>query len=117
MKGWSITGKEDLGMRVVEDMECPLNGSIPAPRVLQNQLDRNLESYIVTRERDLLKAVQRGFRKSRSVGWNVICAAVIFILHVLERDTWRLMYWRKRREEVSPLENYIGFPYSWSLAV
>jgi hypothetical protein len=112
MKGWSITGEDTLGMCVVEDMECPLNGSIPAPRVLQNQLDRNLESYIVAKEQDLLQAVQRGLRKSRSVGWNVICAAVIFIVHVLERDTWRLMYWRKRREEVSPLANSVEFPYS-----
>lgn len=99
-------------MTVVEDMECPLNGSIPAPRVLQNQLDRNLESYMVAKEQGLLKAVQREIRKNRLACWDVICAAVIFILHVLERDSWRLMYWRKHREEVSRLANSVEFPCS-----
>lgn len=103
MKGWSLTGEETLEMREVEDIECPLHGYIPAPRVLQNQLDRNLESYIVAKEKMLLKVIQRELRQSRSEGLDIIFASVFFILQVLEKDIWRLMYWRKRREEVSPL--------------
>jgi len=111
MKGWTVTSEETLGMRKVEDIECPLHGSIPAPRVLQNQLDRNLECYIIAKEKQLLKAIQRELRKSRSEGLDVIFSSVIIILHVLEKDTWRLMYWRKRREEVSPLVDKVQPPY------
>jgi hypothetical protein len=111
MKGWTITSEETLGMRKVEDIECPLHASIPAPRVLQNQLDRNLECYIIAKEKQLLKAIQRELRKSRSEGLDVIFSSVIIILHVLEKDTWRLMYWRKRREEVSLLVDKNQPPY------
>jgi hypothetical protein len=99
MKGWELTGKELLGMCTVDDVDCPLFGTVPAPRVLQNQLDRSLESYIAVTEKKLLKAVQRELRR-RSSGRETIFAAVLCILNVLERDTWRLMYWRKRREQV-----------------
>lgn len=101
MEGWALTGKETLEMREVNDIECPLHGSIPAPRVLQNQLDRNLESCIVTTERILLKSIQRELRKWRPDGRDIVSAAVICIFNVLERDTWRLMYWRKRPGVVS----------------
>ena len=57
MKGWEIAGEEALGMRPVEDAHSPLYGTVPAPRVLQNQLDRNLESYIIGKERLFLKTL------------------------------------------------------------
>lgn len=101
MKGWAIAGEETLGMCLVEEVACPLRGTTPAPRVLQNQLDRNLELYIAMNEQRLLKAIQRDLRRLRAENWDTISTAVIIILHVLERDTWRLMYWRKHREEVS----------------
>lgn len=114
MKGWEIAGDETLGMSVVSDDECPLQGSVPAPRVLQNQLDRKLECYIVDKERELLKAVQRAFRKGGSEQRNTISSAVIVVLHVLERDTWRLMYWTNRCEKVSfPMES-VRLPTDWN---
>jgi maltooligosyltrehalose synthase len=101
MKGWTITGEELLETRKVEDVDCPLLGSIPAPRVLQNQLDRNLELYIAAKEEMLLKAVQRELRQCSPDSRETVFAVVLFILNVLERDTWRLMYWRKRRDQVN----------------
>ena len=95
-----MTGEETLGMYTVEDTECPLYGSVPAPRVLQNQLDRTLEVYIIAKEEKLLKAIQRELRGGVQ-GRDVVSASAIFVLHVLEKDIWRLMYWTKRREEVS----------------
>ena len=100
LKGWTITGEETLGMQTVEDTDCPLYGTVPAPRVLQNQLDRSLEVYIIAKEKELLKTIQRELRGGPQ-GLDVVSASAIFILHVLEKDIWRLMYWRKRREEVS----------------
>jgi len=59
MKGWEIYGHERLGMKIVDRIESPLHGSVPAPRVLQNQLDHLLEYEIVETERCLLKRMQR----------------------------------------------------------
>lgn len=101
MKGWEIAGDETLGMSVVSDDDCPLHGSVPAPRVLQNQLDRRLECYIVEKERELLAAVQRAFREGGSEQRDMTSLAVMVVLHVLERDTWRLVYWTNRCGEVS----------------
>jgi hypothetical protein len=100
MKGWEIAGEETLGMRAVEDDESPLHGSIPAPRVLHNQLDGKLESYIVAKEKKLLKAMQRAFRKG-GAEHHTICIAVVAVLNILERDTWRLLYWTNQCGEVS----------------
>lgn len=55
MKGWEIYSYERLGMDIISRMESPLYGSIPVPRVLQNQLDHLLEAEIVKTERYLLK--------------------------------------------------------------
>lgn len=101
MKGWEIARTEVLGMSVVEDPNCPLYGTIPAPRVLQNQLDRAIESYIMLTEKQLLRAIQRRMRAEKAQVWEPLCAAIALVLHVLERDTWRLMYWTTHREEVS----------------
>jgi hypothetical protein len=51
MKGWEICGYERLGMDIVGRLESPLYGSIPVPRVLQNQLDHLLEAEIAKTER------------------------------------------------------------------
>ena len=106
MKGWEISGDDRLGMTLVKDMRSPLHGTVPAPRVLQNQLDSNLESYIMRRERDLLRAVQNAMLKQRSSSWVVISLVVVVFLHVLERDIWRLMYWKYHREDVSAQPYY-----------
>ena len=105
MRGWEIAGKELLGMAMIDDIYCPLHGSVPAPRVLQNQLDRNLELYIIAKENQLLKTIQFALMKKHVYCWNSISLAVIVMLHVLERDSWRLMYWRKHGEEVSHPES------------
>ena len=101
MKGWEISGEDKLEMTTVDDIRSPLHGTVPAPRVLQNQLDRNLELYIMKKEADLLKAVQSGMLRRYSTSWEVISLAVVMFLHVLERDIWRLMYWKYHSEDVS----------------
>jgi hypothetical protein len=90
IRGWQIRGKEWLNMSVVELADCPLHGTIPAPRVLQNQLDLYLESYIVNIERRLITQLHNA-RAKRSDWLPVFLAAHIF-LHTLERDIWRLLY-------------------------
>lgn len=101
MKGWELTGKETLGMAVVEEEGSPLHHTTPGPRVMQNQLDRSLESFIVEAEEKILKDLQKAMLKRSACSWEVICLVVIVILHVLENDSWRLLYWKYHRQEVS----------------
>ncbi len=101
MKGWEICGHERLGMGIVDRWESPLYGSIPVPRVLQNQLDHLLEAEVVKTEQHLLKTLQKVIRASNRSAWVIIFLAIAIILHVMERDTWRLLYWVNHQEQVS----------------
>lgn len=58
MKEWEIGGPETLGMCKVTDSSSCLFDTIPAPRVILNQLDRNLELYIATTGPEFLRALQ-----------------------------------------------------------
>ncbi|GIZ48183.1 hypothetical protein CKM354_001125600 [Cercospora kikuchii] len=92
MKGWQISGPEHLGMERNNDTRCPLFGTIPAPRVLQNQLDHMLEEYIASIEQQVLKTLSKAML-SRRCEYAAIFAAALILLHVMERDIWRLQYW------------------------
>ena len=65
MTWWNIGGDEMLGMYRVTDIMSALFGTIPAPRVLQNQLDRNLELHIATTELEFLKELQNAMQRKR----------------------------------------------------
>ena len=71
----------------IGDEECPLFSTIPAPRVLQNQLDRKVESYIVLAGHKLLKEGQKAMLRAKASECHAIFVAVI--LHVTEMDVWR----------------------------
>ena len=75
-------------MKVVDRMESPLHGSIPASRVLQNQLDHLLESKIVETERHLLNNLQKFIEASGRTSWVATFLATTIMLHVKERDAW-----------------------------
>jgi hypothetical protein len=87
-------------MKIVDRMESPLHGSISAPCVLQNQLDHLLESEIVETERHLLKNLQKVIKVSDRTSWVATFLATAIILHVMERDAWRLLYWVHHQEQV-----------------
>jgi len=93
MTGWQLTVPGDLGMFPVTDQGSLLNGTTPAPRVLQNQLDRILEQYCADKELECLKELQKFMRRESKRPWIVIFIVTILLLHVRERDIWRLLYW------------------------
>ncbi|KAH7390030.1 hypothetical protein BKA64DRAFT_756964, partial [Cadophora sp. MPI-SDFR-AT-0126] len=94
MKGWEISGGDEfLGMTIVNEPSSLLHNTIPAPRVLQNQLDHLLERQIFETEHKLLKELQKLIRRHDRGQWVVVFLALVIVLHILERDTWRLMYW------------------------
>jgi hypothetical protein len=101
MKGWQICGEETLEMREVTQARSPLYGTVPVPRVLQNQLDHELEQYIVLCERLFLRDLQGLIKRRDRHNWLVIVLALTLMLNVLERDIWRLLYWIRHPAEVS----------------
>lgn len=101
MKGWRLVASDISGMDMVMDAESPLFGTVPAPRVLQNQLDRNLESEIAKLETFLLEELQKAMRHKTGTEWVVVFTAAVVLLHVRERDIWRLEYWIIHQDEVS----------------
>ena len=101
MKGWSMSGHETLGMCRVTDLGSYLFYTIPAPRVLQNQLDRNLELYMARTELTFLKALQNAMLRVRKHAWTVVFTATVIALHMRERDIWRLEHWVLNPDVVS----------------
>ena len=87
MKGWRFSGRDTLGMTMFAD------GSTPAPRVLQNQLDHRLESYIAQVEVHVLTDLQKAMLRTPRNEWINVFIVVVIILHVRERDIWRLAHW------------------------
>ncbi|KAH7317367.1 hypothetical protein BKA65DRAFT_113121 [Rhexocercosporidium sp. MPI-PUGE-AT-0058] len=64
MKGWEISGGDEfLGITIVNEPSSLLHNTIPAPRVLQNQLDHLLERQIFETEHKLLKELQKLIRR------------------------------------------------------
>ncbi|EMC98434.1 hypothetical protein BAUCODRAFT_426020 [Baudoinia panamericana UAMH 10762] len=95
IQGWEMSGPEMLGMTVMKNPRSPLLGSVTAPRILQNQLDSLLELYITQCERALLEGLEQSMKKRQRSDWIPIFLAITILLHALERDTWRLLYWLK----------------------
>jgi len=93
VKGWELYGPDTLGMNRVMDRECSLFNTVPAPRVLQNQLDRKLESYIALAEHQFLRELQYAILRSKKHSWDSIYVAVVLTLHTRERDLRRLLHW------------------------
>ena len=102
MQGWSIVGGDEiLGMSVIDEPASLLHNTVPAPKVIQNQLDHLLEGQIYDTEEKLLKELQKLIRRRDRGQWIVVFLSLVIVLHVLERDTWRLIYWVVHKAEVS----------------
>lgn len=95
-----VTGWQLGASPPITDPSSPYYGSSPAPRVLQNELDRRLEWYISSLESRLLADLRAALVK-RTAPWNDIYLTGLLVLAVVEIDSWRLMYWIRHKEEVS----------------
>jgi hypothetical protein len=87
MKGWELTEFETLGMPQVTDDRSSLFSTIPAPRVLQNQLDQMLEQYVANLEVSCLKGLQKAMLRNnkKEQNWVVLFIVVLLMLHIRER--------------------------------
>lgn len=93
MKGWTMYGSEHLGMLPADRTDSPLPGSTSAPRMIPNQLDHLHEAEAVKIENDLLKILSKSVRASDRRQWIFAFLGTTIALHVVERDTWRFLYW------------------------
>lgn len=93
LKGAIITGEETLGTSPIANPTSTLNGKVPLPCVLSNQLDHLLERRIWQAERLLLSELQRRILSRKREEWLRIFFCLAIFLNTLERDTWRLYYW------------------------
>ncbi|KAJ4307327.1 hypothetical protein N0V88_000710 [Collariella sp. IMI 366227] len=98
VKGWQAS----VGLPVTSP-DSPLVNTVPAPRVLQHQLDRLLELYICQLERRLLSRLQTTMVADDASKRKDALFATLVLLNTLERDTWRLAYWTKHTVEVRQL--------------
>ncbi|KAF2633001.1 hypothetical protein BU25DRAFT_304826, partial [Macroventuria anomochaeta] len=93
MQGWQLTFPGSLGMPLVMNRGSFLFNTTPAPRVLQNQLDRRLERYCADKEAECLKALSRTLRQKYRREWTATFISAVILLHTRERDIFRLLYW------------------------
>lgn len=100
MKGWQAPENPLLGIYRVDNPGSPYHQTLPAPRVLQNQIDSRIEAHVARVELQLLKELQKAM-KQKTCAWTEIFSTVFLILRVTEKDIWRLMYWLKHDKEVS----------------
>lgn len=104
MKGW-----QTKDWPVIATPSDPYVNTSPAPRVLQNQLDSLLEQYIVSKEEAFLVLLQKTLERRRSGENKMAFVTALIFLKIIERDTWRLMYWVRHKDQVgSFLPSKIG---------
>lgn len=95
VQGWEVEGAP-----LVADLDSPFLGKAPAPRVLHNELDLKLETYIQKLELGLLNQVQKSLELQLPGDPLELLVATYIMLSAIERDTWRLLYWIRHKEEV-----------------
>ncbi|UPX14887.1 uncharacterized protein EKO05_0005358 [Ascochyta rabiei] len=93
MQGWQLTLPGSLGMPPVTDPSSFLFNTTPAPRVIQNQLDRRLERYCADQEAECLKALSVTMLGRYRRDWVATFISAVMVLHTRERDIFRLLYW------------------------
>ncbi|POS81098.1 hypothetical protein DHEL01_v200514 [Diaporthe helianthi] len=81
MKGWQAPENPFLGITRVDNPGSPYHQTLPAPRVLQNQIDSRIEALVARVELQLLKELQRAM-KQNTCAWTEIFSTVYLILRV-----------------------------------
>ena len=91
------------------------HGLIPLPRLINQQLDAQLEFRVATIEKELLAELQKQILEHNSTDWFGIFLTIYVHLSSLERDTWSLNTWEHDgptlQEQVRQL---VGFTCSYT---
>ncbi|KAI8648873.1 5'-deoxynucleotidase [Fusarium sp. Ph1] len=91
--GWRFAGEETLGMTRVQSKDSAWHGIIPVPRMIQNQLNHQLERILVEWDKEVLLALHKLLAGSRNK-WVPATLATFLLLHIRELDAGRNIIWQ-----------------------
>ena len=101
---------QTLGTKVIRLPECPLDQTIPAPAVLQKQLNNSLEAYIASSKQEFLEDLEAAFIEKHKDPLTLGLIITLY-LHVLKKNICRLSCWVHQNEaeirtSLSQIRNY-----------
>ncbi|PCD22223.1 hypothetical protein AU210_016014 [Fusarium oxysporum f. sp. radicis-cucumerinum] len=97
--GWQFSGEETLGMSRVLDEQSAFFGTIPVPRMIQNQLNHLLEKIMEKSEKLITGILHGMYRTRKPNSWFVATLGAFLLLHARELDAGRLLYWNRNPDE------------------
>ncbi|RQM07076.1 hypothetical protein DH86_00000224 [Scytalidium sp. 3C] len=97
--GWHFAGTERLEMSEVKDTSSPWYGITPVPRMLQNQLNHQLELKMVELDEKIMKTAMVIMKKADRKQWLVGMLSIFLLLHVREIDAGRNLFWNRYEDK------------------
>ncbi|KAH6714551.1 hypothetical protein BKA61DRAFT_723325 [Leptodontidium sp. MPI-SDFR-AT-0119] len=97
--GWHFAGPEKLGMSLVDDEASPWYGITPVPRMLQNQLNHQLELKMAELDEKIMKNIMTIMKKAERKNWLTGTLALFFLLHIREIDAGRNFFWNRYEDK------------------
>jgi hypothetical protein len=102
-------------MSRVLDEQSAFFGTIPVPRMIQNQLNHLLEKIMEKSEKLITGILHGMYRTRKPNSWFVATLGAFLLLHARELDAGRLLYWNRNPDEVQATLN--SFTLTRSLIV
>lgn len=98
--GWHFAGTESLGMSVVDNKSSPWHGIKPVPRMLQNQLNHQLELKMAEIDETIMKSAMAIMKNADRKQWLIGTLSLFLLLHVREIDAGRNLFWNRYEDKV-----------------
>ncbi|KAI8648151.1 hypothetical protein NCS56_01547300 [Fusarium sp. Ph1] len=98
--GWRFAGEETLGMTKVQSKNSAWHGIIPVPRMIQNQLNHQLERILVEWDKEVLLALHQLLPGGRDK-WIPATLTTFLLLHIRELDAGRNIIWKNATDPLN----------------
>lgn len=106
-----ICGSNTVGMPTITDPKSTVYGITPLPRLVNQQLDARVESWMAELEQEVLAELQVKIFRRNPADWFGIYLALFVTLSSLERDTWGLQTWTVDADSLlERVKTLVGFP-------
>lgn len=100
-RGWRFAGEPSLGMLPIEGEQSAWKGECPVPRMVQNQLNHQLELHMGRLDARILVRLQKLLVKKDPESFATATLAMFLLLHIRELDAARIIYWKRYKDSVS----------------
>lgn len=87
-------------MTTVNEPQSAWHQQIPVPRMIQNQLNHQLELLMVELDKKVLLMIQQRLKQRSRPMWVVTTLSVVLVLHIRELDAVRIIYWSRYVDSV-----------------